>query len=170
MDRYRGRLYAFCHRNLGLLGVPDGDVDDVFQETWLRVVRSADRFDARKKFSTWLFTIAVNLCRDARRRRRIGVGDEADVAERESAPEPDEVPEAFSRLAEMDRQAAVEAMLARLPEAMREVLVLRYYEDMDLAQIAEAVNAPVGTAKSRLFHAIRRVRQMAREGMFDETA
>jgi RNA polymerase sigma-70 factor (ECF subfamily) len=166
VDRWRARLYAFCHRNLGVLGVPAAEVDDVVQETWLRVVRAAARFDPERRFPVWLFSIAVNLCRDARRRRRMEVGTEDDAAATEAIldePHAAHVPEAFRRLRERDRQRAVEAMLARLPDAMREVVVLRFYEDLDLAEIAEATGLPVGTVKSRLFYAIRRVREMAAE-------
>ena len=66
MDRYKGPLYGFLSRR-----VEDSIVDDLFQESWLRVVRARDRFDPRRRFSTWIFQIANNLCRD-RGRRRLG--------------------------------------------------------------------------------------------------
>ena len=78
--------------------------------------------------------------------------------------------EAFERLSDKERSRAVEALLARLPDPMRETVTLRFYEEMDLAQIAEATGVPVGTVKSRLHHAIARIRTMAREGGLDETA
>ena len=168
--RHAGRLHAFCHRNLGLLGVPAAEVDDVFQETWLRVIRSADRYDPARSFPAWLLSIAINLCRDARRRRRIEVGGEADAGESDRPPEPAEIPEAFARLSDRERQAAVAAILARLPDPMREVVTLRFYEDMDLAEIAEATGVPVGTVKSRLFYAIRRIREMAGDERLAEHA
>ena len=168
--RYADRLHAFCHRNLGLLGVPAAEVDDVFQETWLRVIRYADRYDPARSFPTWLFSIAVNLCRDARRRRRIEVGGEADAGGTERPPEAAEVPEAFARLSDRERQAAVEGILRRLPDPMREVLTLRFYEDMDLAEIAATTGTPVGTVKSRLFYAIRRIRELAGEARLAEHA
>lgn len=161
IDRYRLRLYAFCHRNLGLLGVPDSEVDDVFQETWIRVVRSAERFDTQRRFTTWLFSIALNLCRDARRRRRLSVGTNEDVSDWEPQPEPDQVPEPFARLSQKQSREAVGRLLAQLPDPMREVVTLRYYEDMDLGDIAEVIQIPVGTVKSRLHHAIRRIRELA---------
>ncbi len=66
-DRFRGRLFGFLVRRCG-----DGSVaEDLLQETWLRVVRSRDRFDPRRRFSTWLFQIANNLCRDRVRRLEV---------------------------------------------------------------------------------------------------
>ena len=168
VDRYRGRLHAFCYRNLGLLGVPAGEVDDVVQETWMRVVRAARRYDPGRKFSVWLFSIAVNLCRDARRRRRIEVGQTDDAAQWETPPE-NAVPDAFTRLAAADRRRLVERLLADLPDAMREVVTLRFYEDLDLGEIAEATGVPVGTVKSRLFYAIRRIREQAEREGIDES-
>jgi RNA polymerase sigma-70 factor (ECF subfamily) len=168
--RHADRLYAFCHRNLGILGVPAAEVDDVFQETWLRVLRAADRYDPARSFPTWLFSIAVNLCRDARRRRRIEVGESADAAETERPAETRDVPIALARLADAERRAAVERVLAKLPDAMRETITLRFYADMDLAAIAAATGVPVGTVKSRLFHAIRRIRELAHEHGLAELA
>src|SRR6185369_16434541 len=62
-SRYERGLHQFLWRQLG-----GRDVEDVYQETWLRVVRAAPRFDPSRRFSTWLFQIAVNLCRDRHRR------------------------------------------------------------------------------------------------------
>src|ERR1051325_361018 len=61
--RWERPLYQFIHRHTG-----GRDVEDLHQETWLRVVRAARRFDPRRRFSTWLFQIALNLCRDWHRR------------------------------------------------------------------------------------------------------
>src|SRR5258706_6025182 len=112
LRRYERPLAAFLHRRMG-----GRDVEDLYQETWLRIVRSADRFDQRRRFSTWLFQIAVNLCRDWHRRpppEPRPVADEPDVASLERS------------------EAALDAaqLLARLPDAQREVIVLRYYHDL----------------------------------------
>src|SRR3989304_10615990 len=65
LRRYQRPLSHFLHRHLG-----GRDVEDLYQETWLRVFRHAARFDPAKRFSTWLFQIAINLCRDWHRRPR----------------------------------------------------------------------------------------------------
>src|SRR5579862_9350088 len=105
LRRYQGPLAAFLYRQTG-----GRDVEDLYQETWLRVVRHAAAFDADRRFSTWLFQIAVNLCRDWHRRpppEPSPVADEAGAAELEHT------------------EAALDAaqLLARLPAAQREVVI-----------------------------------------------
>jgi len=136
LDRYEHALAHFIHRHTG--GV---DVDDLYQETWLRVVRAAPRFDRSRRFSTWMFQIAVNLCRDWHRRTR-----------------PQQIPEGFEpaagRQPSPDARVDASRLLARLPEAQREVVVLRYYHDFTEAQVAEILGCPKGTVKSRMHSAM----------------
>lgn len=139
LRRYERPLAAFLHRQTG-----GRDVEDLYQETWLRVVRHADRFDAGRRFSTWLFQIAVNLCRDWHRRPPPEVRP------------PDDEPAA----AELERiDAALDAaqLLARLSAAQREVVVLRYYHDLSEDDVAAILDIPKGTVKSRLHQAIARL-------------
>lgn len=151
--RWERPLYRFLHR------VADGrDTDDLFQETWLRVVRSARRFDATRRFSTWLFQIALNLARDLRRRPAAQATD----------------PEALDRLpalgaaGEVSSHAAVDAaldarrLLAALPEAQRDVVVLRVLQDVGEQETAAILACPRGTVKSRLHHALARLAVLAR--------
>jgi RNA polymerase sigma-70 factor, ECF subfamily len=147
LRRWDRPLHAFVARQTG-----DMDVEDLRQETWLRVVRAADRFQPDKTFSTWLFAIALNLCRDWHRRRRA------------AAPGPEAVAHA---LAAGDGgppsvEDALEArrLLAELPEGLRSVVVLRYYHDMSEEQMAEVMDIPRGTVKSRLHNAVRRLMQL----------
>jgi RNA polymerase sigma-70 factor, ECF subfamily len=136
LRRYERPLAAFLHRQTA-----GRDVEDLYQETWLRVVRHADRFDADRRFSTWLFQIAVNLCRDWHRR-----------------PPPEARPPADEpAAAELERaDAALDAaqLLARLPAAQREVVILRYYHDLSEDDVAKILDIPKGTVKSRLHQAI----------------
>ena len=139
LRRYERPLASFLHRQTG-----GRDVEDLYQETWLRVVRHADRFDAARRFSTWLFQIAVNLCRDWHRR-----------------PPPEVRPlEDEPAAAELDRtDAALDAehLLAQLPAAQREVVILRYYHDLSEDDVALMLDIPKGTVKSRLHQAITRL-------------
>ena len=139
LRRYERPLSHFLHRHTG-----GRDVEDLYQETWLRVVRHAHRFDPAKRFSTWLFQIAVNLCRDWHRR---------------PPPEARPLPDAAAE-SELERtEAACDAarLLAMLPEAQREVVILRYYNDLSEAQVATVLGCPRGTVKSRLHHALTRL-------------
>lgn len=147
LSRYERPLSSFLYRNTG-----GRDVEDLYQETWLRVARHAARFDRSKRFSTWLFQIAVNLCRDWHRRR---------------PPEPQLVPEEpveTTGLGEAEKALDVQRLLERLSPDQREVLILRYYHDMTEDQAADVLGCPRGTVKSRTHHALARLSQMARLG------
>lgn len=149
IDRWRGPLYAFLWRRAG-----DG-ADDLFQESWIRVTRARDRFDPELRFSTWLFQIANNLCRDRwrrqdARRRALDALREENLTSGNTAAPPPALPS--------DRQ--LERRLAELPERMREILVLRYYQDLGEAEIADVLGIPRGTVKSRLHAAVRAARKL----------
>ena len=152
IERYRGPLYAFLWRRAG-----DG-ADDLFQESWIRVSRARDRFDRSRRFSTWLFQIANNLCRDrwrrldARRRAFDALREEARATGRDAAAPP-----------ELPADRALVARLDALPERLREVLVLRHYHELGEAEIAEVLGIPRGTVKSRLHAAVRAARALFHE-------
>lgn len=143
VERWRGPLFGFLHRRSG-----PADADDLFQETWLRVVRSRRRFDARLRFSTWLFQIANNLCRDRLRRGAVAARGREVLAggPRAAAPEP-------------ELRLDLARRLAALPDRLREVLVLRYYRDLGEREIAALLGIPPGTVKSRLHAAVQALRQ-----------
>jgi RNA polymerase sigma-70 factor (ECF subfamily) len=143
--RYERPLHQFLWRHLG-----GRDVDDLYQETWLRVVRAAARFDRRRRFSTWLFQIAVNLCRDHHRRPP----DEPTDAAGLDAVAPDDI---ARRGAALD----AERLLAALPEPQRAAVLLRYYHDLPEEDVATILGCPRGTVKSRLHHAMATLKQLA---------
>jgi RNA polymerase sigma-70 factor, ECF subfamily len=143
--RYERPLHQFLWRQLG-----GRDVDDVYQETWLRIVRAAARFDRRRRFSTWLFQIAVNLCRDWHRRPPPEPRDPTTVEGGADDP--------------TARQgAALDAarLLAALPDAQRAAVLLRYYHDLSEDEVAEILGCPRGTVKSRLHHAMTTLKSLA---------
>ena len=147
LSRWRGPLYGFLVRRAG-----EADADDLFQETWLRVVRHGDRFDPERRFSTWLFQIANNLCRD--RVRRLAVR-ERHRQERQAEARGDP---GRTRPPPLDTTLDMRERVARLPERLREVLVLRYYRDLPEKEIARIVGIPQGTVKSRLHAAVKALR------------
>jgi len=147
LRRYQRPLSSFIHRYTG-----GRDVEDLFQETWWRVVRHSARFDAARRFSTWLFQIAVNLCRDWHRRNRPATQE---LAEDLVAPDTRQRSEAAADAAQL---------LAELPAPQREVIVLRYYHDFSEEQAAEILGCPKGTVKSRLHHALAHLAARVREG------
>jgi len=145
--RYERPLHAFLHRHGGVR-----DLEDRMQETWLRVVRAAPRYDPARRFSTWLFQIALNLCRDARRRPPPEPVDPETIAIPASG--------AGSAQATEDMLDAAR-LLAALPEPQRSVVVLRYYCGLTEAEVAEILECPTGTVKSRMHHALARLTALA---------
>lgn len=153
MLRHQGALYGFLSRRVG------SAADDVFQETWIRVVRARERFDTERRFAAWLYQIANNLCRDRYRRidamrRAVDSYRTEDETLRE-APQPPSVGEGDTMR---------ERVLA-LPDRLREVLVLRYYEDLGEEEMARLLGVPRGTIKSRLHAAVKALR----EGLANES-
>src|SRR5258706_6982507 len=146
--RYERPLHQFLWRQLG-----GRDVEGVLQEPWLRVVRAATRFDRRRRFSTWLFQIAVNLCRDWHRHPPPEPHDPSTL----DAPDADST---VRRAAALD----AERLLAALPEVQRAAVLLRYYHDLPEAEVAEILGCPRGTVKSRLHHAMAHLVALARVG------
>lgn len=152
-DRFRGRLFGFLYRRCG-----DGSVaEDLLQETWLRVVRSRDRFDPRLRFSTWLFQIGNNLCRDRSRRLEVEQRGKQEMTNAMVAAAP------TGRTTPVDSKLDMAGRLALLSDRLREVVVLRYYHDQSEREIATIVGIPAGTVKSRLHQAIRVMREQGTE-------
>jgi RNA polymerase sigma-70 factor (ECF subfamily) len=148
IDRHAPRLHGFLVR----LARDRDDADDLLQDTWVRVARGAPTFDPSRRVRPWLYGIAANLARDLHRRRGVRVRAAHDGT-REVAAASQRA--AFRPLERLD----LRERLARLPERMREVLVLRFYEGLDEAEMAEALGVPRGTVKSRLHGAIRELRR-----------
>lgn len=146
LRRYERGLSAFLYRQTG-----GRDVEDLYQETWIRVVRSAGRFDPTRRFSTWLFHIAINLCRDWHRR---------------PPPEPHATDTNVAGLAGLGRTEAgldAVALLSHLPELQREAVILRYYHDLTEEEMAQTLSCPKGTIKSRLHHGLARLGELVRK-------
>jgi RNA polymerase sigma-70 factor (ECF subfamily) len=156
--RWEGPLFRFVSR---LVDRPD-DARDVCQETFLRILRKSGAFRDGARFSTWMYQIALNLCRDqARRRKRWGhlvvastSASSDDGAPREArAPHSAEThPGAAMELRE--RQSAVKRALARLPHDQREILLLKEYEGLKFREIALVLGVPESTVKSRMYSAL----------------
>lgn len=145
--RHSGRLYGFLQRYH-----PDrNDCDDLLQETWIRVLGNLDRFDPDKRFSTWLFQIALNLCRDLARR------DEVRSRFRKGMQEMPQGKAYVTAEEKVDAMKVVQA-IETLPQQQKEVLLLRYYHGFPEAEVSEILRCPKGTVKSRLHQAVKAVR------------
>ncbi len=130
--------------------------EDLFQETWMRVLLRGEQFKGNARFDTWLFTIARNLVIDMRRRRTtISLDAMNDPAGEERAFEvaADE-PSPFDLYRSQERAEALAEALLTLEALQREVLVLRFHEDLSLEEIAKVTSAPLSTVKSRLYRGL----------------
>ena len=149
VGRYQHRLYRYLRR---LVKEPAA-ADDLFQQTWLNVVRQLDRCDSLRSFDTWLFAIAHNAAMDLLRRR---TGESLEESGHElAAAEPD----ALSAAMASERTAILAAEMAGLSAPYREVLTLRFEEGMKLEEIAEVTRAPLSTVKSRMQRALEILRE-----------
>lgn len=150
--RYHRPLLHFAVR---FLNDPDA-ADDVVQETFLRVLQAAGRWRPTAKVSTWLYAIAANLCRDELKRARRGQEESWEQREEELAdPAPSPETQALNNL----KATKVRAAVRRLPLSQRQIVILYHYQDLSHREIAQICRCPVGTVKSRLHHAHRKLRE-----------
>ena len=152
--RNRGMLYRFILRSIA----DRASADELFQETWSRLIASRERYRVEAKFSTWLLQIAHNLIIDSFRRARPQAGAEEtetvmrelDVPERER---PDQV------LSEFEQRRRLQLVLDGLPDEQREAFLLRVESALGLAEIAQITGAGQETVKSRLRYAFAKIRE-----------
>lgn len=150
--RYQHRLLRYL---LFLTGNRE-EAEDLFQEVWMRVLTRGTQFNGKSRFETWLFTIARNLVIDQRRKRTMSSLDELFEAGGEddrplSFEVPDHGPGPFDRMSNVEDREQISAALLQLDTVYREVLVLRFHEDLSLEEIASVTRAPLSTVKSRLY-------------------
>jgi RNA polymerase sigma-70 factor (ECF subfamily) len=137
--------------------------EDLFQEVWMRVLVRGAQFNGNARFDTWLFTIARNLVIDQRRKKTMSSLDELfEVGGEDDRPMSFEVadgePTPFDRLANLEDREQIAAGLMALDTLYREVLVLRFHEELSLEEIAKVTRAPLSTVKSRLYRGLAAIR------------
>ena len=150
--RWERPIYALAYRTIGR----EEDARDVCQETFLRAFRALPRFRGQAKFSSWIYRIALNLCRDwIRRERRTGFvqpPEDVDLLAMVAAEEPSESIEDL--VARKDQIRAVERAMALLPEEQRTAIVLKEYHGMTFQEIADLMGCPLSTVKTRLYQGL----------------
>jgi RNA polymerase sigma-70 factor (ECF subfamily) len=153
--RYQHRLMRYL---LFLTGNREMS-EDLFQEVWMRVLTRGSQFNGKARFETWLFTIARNLVIDHRRKRTVASLDElVEAGNEDDRPITIEVadhhPSPFDRFSSIEDREHIAQALLHLDTLYREVLVLRFHEDMTLDEIAKVTQAPLSTVKSRLYRGL----------------
>lgn len=149
--RYQHRLYRYFLR----LVHDAATADDLFQQTWLNVVRQIHRYDPARSFDTWLFAIAHNAAMDLLRRRPGENIEDCALTERG--------PDALSSAIAHERSSLLVQAVGSLPALYREALTLRFEEGMKLEEIAEVTHAPLSTVKSRVQRGLEALRGSLRK-------
>lgn len=160
VNRYKNSLYAFLW---GFLNRQDM-VEDVFQETFLQLFNSRDSFDTSRPLRPWLFTIAANKAKDALRKQQrtaaISIGAIADSLEMsfdgvlDALTSDGKLP--HKELEDGETALQVRQVIADMPENLREILILAYFNKFSYKQMAQILSIPIGTVKSRLHTAVGR--------------
>jgi RNA polymerase sigma-70 factor (ECF subfamily) len=150
--RYQHRLLRYLLYLTGNMEV----AEDLFQETWMRVLMRGGQYNGNARFDTWLFTIARNLLIDLRRKRTMASLDEMCEAAEDERPfeVPSDAPNPFDHYQSKEDAEHVAQALLTLDPLHREVLVLRFHEDLALDEIATVTRAPLSTVKSRLYRGL----------------
>ena len=130
--------------------------EDLFQETWMRVLLRGAQYNGKARFDTWLFTIARNLVIDLSRKRQMASLDEMSEAGEDERPFEVAIdgPSPLEQFATREDRAEVAEVLLLLEPNYREVLTLRFHEEMSLEEIASVTRAPLSTVKSRLYRGL----------------
>jgi RNA polymerase sigma-70 factor (ECF subfamily) len=151
IEQYQHRLLRY----LVHLTRERATAEDLFQETWIRVLEKGHQYDGKSRFVTWLLTIAHNVAIDHLRKHRPASLDEMRDAEDAAPFEPVAVgPSPFDHVSAMEDGARIQAALEKLAPIFREVLVLRFQEQMKLEEIAKLINIPLATVKTRLYRGV----------------
>lgn len=156
MSRHSAPLMRYIG---GMIGVDSGPVDDVFQETWIRVINNGDKWHGGS-FRAWLMTIAHNATVDLLRRLKptlsLDLENESGEAMGDSIPAEIEAPDRALEGSEVERYITDKVL--ELPVAQREVFLMRVMDDMSFKEISEILKIPLNTALGRMHYAVTKLR------------
>ena len=159
IDLYAHRLYGYFYRSSGSAALAEDQVQDVF----LRLIRAIKRYDHREQFEAFLFRIAGNLNRDRIRKSRRSKERSLALEENELSAlttADARLPEPLAALEQAEHIDAMQAAMARLPAAEREVIVLRHFSELSFGEIASIMETPLGTALARAHRGLKKLRSM----------
>jgi len=150
VNLYQHKLYQVCFRMLG----NKQEAEDIAQEAFVRAYINLHTYDQKRKFSTWIYRIATNLCIDRIRKKKpdyyldaqIAGTDGLDMYSQIAAEE--QLPE--ETVEQMELQDRIQYEISRLPDKYRSVIVLKYIEELSLQEISEILDMPLGTVKTRI--------------------
>jgi RNA polymerase sigma-70 factor (ECF subfamily) len=170
IDRYKTDLYSLCVKLAG----SGHDADDLFQDTWVKAMKSLESYDPEYRFKTWLFAICTNRYRDLyrwrrrwwRRVRRLGEGaggrgtggTEEPLPEDELAATKADQPTPEDWTISREAESAVKEALDSLDDPLRLPILLHYFQDLSVSEIGVILGIPHGTVKTRLLRGRERLR------------
>jgi RNA polymerase sigma-70 factor, ECF subfamily len=149
IEQYQHRLLRYLTYLVGNRQT----AEDLFQETWLRVLERGAQYDGKHNFSTWLFSVARNLTIDCLRKKKPESLEPEDEDGAATVPVSQAV-SAFDLVAGQEESERILSALAGVPPEYREAIVLRFHEDLSLEEIAAVTHAPLGTVKSRIYRGL----------------
>jgi RNA polymerase sigma-70 factor (ECF subfamily) len=152
IERYQHRLLRYLVFLTGNRELSE----DIFQETWIRVMERGKQYNGKAKFDTWLFAIARHLVIDWSRKKTTTSLEalQEQFGNENAFDPPSSAPSPFDAVTTRENQDSVHLALARLDSLHREVLVLRFHEELSLEEIAAVTDAPLSTVKSRLYRGL----------------
>lgn len=162
VEIYKDRIYQLCYRMLGNAH----EAEDISQEAFIRAYVNIDRYNINRKFSTWLYRIATNLCIDRIRKKKPdyfldaevkgtdGLNLYSQVQSKELTPD--------EKVAKMELQELIQMEILNLPEKYRSAIVLKYIEELSLKEISEVLDLPIGTVKTRIHRGREALRKQLR--------
>jgi RNA polymerase sigma-70 factor (ECF subfamily) len=156
IEQYQYRLFRYLVYITG----NKGRAEDFFQETWIRVLERGHQYDGKSKFEAWLFAIARHLVIDWQRSKKAQSLDSLTDPEQENPLQfaNEKEPSPLHRVLSHETQENVQASLSQLPAIYREVLVLRFQEELQIEEMAGVLSVPVSTVKSRLYRGLESLR------------
>jgi len=152
IETYKHRLMRYLMFLTGKREV----AEDLFQEVWIRVLRRGSQYNGKARFDTWIFTIARNLVIDLSRKRTMASLDEMRDGGEDERPFEivQEGPSPLEQFQYRENAAELATVMLTLEPSYREVLTLRFHEEMSLEEIATVTRAPLSTVKSRLYRGL----------------
>ena len=152
IETYQHRLMRYLMFLTGKREV----AEDLFQETWIRVLRRGSQYNGQARFDTWMFTIARNLVIDLSRKRTMASLDEMREGGEDERPFEiiEDGPSPLEQFEVRENAAEIATVILTLEPSYREVLTLRFHEEMSLEEIATMTCAPLSTVKSRLYRGL----------------
>lgn len=165
--RWQKPLFNFIYRYVG----DAEEAKDLCQQTFIRVCRKLSKLKDHSKFSPWIYSIAANLCKDSLQDRRahsfVSIcsnqtdGDEGSSELVELTDDPHHRPD--HQCARQEVVAILQRAMLQLPDEQRVVVLMKEYQELTFAEIAEALNVPLNTVKSRLYYGLHALRKILQE-------